>query len=174
MVVGLHYQCIKQEENMPKIKSCDCESSIIFELNLHNGKGFIYDKEQADYLNWVPYDFFLNVVKTKYILKELTFSLEGIKTFIGRLQTVIEERNKKREYEEYEYCSTEAEFRIYLQNTEDYYETEIVLIKLWINAACLEDAGSGYSIGFDFIVKYEDLKKFTRELEKQLNEILKS
>lgn len=158
---------------MPKIKSCDWNSSITFELNLHNGKGFIYDKSQADYLNWIPYEFLLTVEKDNYILTGMAFSLEGIKIFLSRLQSVIDERNITREYKEHSYCGSEGEFRICLENTDDYYEDVIVLIKLWINAACLENVGSGYSIGFDFIIKYEDLKRFTEELMNELTEILK-
>ncbi|MBR3607346.1 MAG: hypothetical protein IKL51_07220 [Lachnospiraceae bacterium] len=158
---------------MPKIKSYDWESSITFELNLKDGKGLIYDKNQADYLNWIPYDFYLIVRNNMYILEGMTFSLEGIKTFLLRLQSVIDERNIKKEYVEYEYCASEAEFSIYLKNTDDYYEDEIVLTKLWINAAYLENAGSGYCIGFDFIIRYEDLKVFTEELKKELNEIVR-
>lgn len=158
---------------MPKIKSCDWKSSITFELNLHNGKGFIYDKSQADYLNWIPYEFLLTVKEDNYILTGMAFSLEGIKIFLSRLQSVIDERNITREYKEYSYCGSEAEFTIYLENTDDNYDDVIVLVKLWINAACLENAGSGYSIGFDFIIKYEDLKRFTEELMNELTEILK-
>ena len=128
---------------MPKIKSCDWKSAIAFELSLHKGKGFIYDKSQADYLNWIPYEFCLTVEKNKYILKNMTLSLEGIKTFLHRLQSVIEERSVTKKYEEYEYCGCEAEFAIYMQNMDDHYEYEIVHIKLWINAACLESTVGG-------------------------------
>ena len=158
---------------MSKINSCDWESSITFELNLYNGNGFIYDKSQADYLNWIPYEFLLTVKEDNYILTGMAFSLEGIKIFLSILQSVIDERNITREYKEHSYCGAEAEFRICLENTDDYYEDVIVLVKLWINAACLENASSGYSIGFDFIIKYEDLKTFTEELMNELNEILK-
>lgn len=77
-----------------------------------------------------------------------------------------------KDYKEYEYCSTENEFCIYLKNTDDHFEYDIVLVKVWINAACLADMGSGYSIGFDFMVKYEELKKFTAELQDELSDIL--
>lgn len=157
---------------MPKIASCDWEKSITFELRLHNGKGFSYDENQADYLNWIPYDFLLTVREKECGFRNATFSLEGLKNFLDRLQTVIEERNITKEYAEYEYWSTEAEFGICLENTEDYYEFEIVLVKLWVNAACLEDMGSGYSVGFQFIVKYEELKRFTTELKDELDDIL--
>lgn len=158
---------------MAKIKSCDWKSSITFELNLHKGKGFIYDKSQADYLNWIPYEFLLKVEKDNYIVTGMAFSLEGIKIFLSRLRSVIDERNITQEYKEHSYCGAEAEFTICLKNTDDFYEDVIVLVKLWINAACLENAGSGYSIGFDFIIKYEDLKRFTEELMNELTEILK-
>ena len=49
---------------------------------------------------------------------------------------------------------------------------DIVHVKVWINAACLAAMGSGYSIRFDFIVKYEELKKFTAELQDELSDIL--
>ena len=85
---------------------------------------------------------------------------------------MIDERNITREYKEYSYCGSEAEFTIYLENTDGNYDDVIVLVKLWINAACLENAGSGYSIGFDFIIKYEDLKRFTEELMKKYYDVL--
>ena len=160
---------------MAKIKSCDGQSSITFELNLHNGEGFIYDKSQADYLNWIPYNFLLTVEKNNYILDRpgIAFSLEGIKIFLSRLQAVIDERNITREYKEHSYTGSEAEFTICLENTDDNYEYEIVLVQLWINAACLENEGAGYSIGFNFMIKYEDLKRFREELMDELTEILK-
>ena len=157
---------------MPKIESCDWEKSIVFELSLHNKAGFIYDKNQADYMNWIPYNFSLAVREKEYAFQDAAFSLEGLKTFLSRLQAVIEEKDITKEYKEYEYYSTEAEFGIYLKNTDDHFTYDIVLVKIWINAACLENMGAGYSIGFEFIVKYGDLKKFRIELQQELSHIL--
>lgn len=159
---------------MPSIENYYYTDTIIrLELNLHKGEGFIYQKGQEEYLDWIPYDFELVIGKSKYVLQDRTFSLEGIKIFFKKIRAVIEEKNVTDTYRKYTFCSSENEFEISLKNTNDYFEKEIVLIEVWINGACLTEKSSSYSIGYRFIIKFETLQQFLKELEVQLEDLLK-
>lgn len=116
-------------------------------------------------LNWLS--------EKKYILQDRTFSLEGLKIFLNKMKAVIDEKNRTNIYEKYSYVSSENEFEICLKNTNDYFEEEIVLAEVWINGACLSENSSGYSIGYRFIIKFETLEQFLRDLELQLENLLR-
>lgn len=68
---------------MPKIKSYYYKPSIELVLNLYE-EGLIYEKEQEDYLNWIPYKLELAVEKDKHVIDGISFSLEGLKCFIKK------------------------------------------------------------------------------------------
>lgn len=169
---------------MPILQNYVGDAGVIkLEFDLHNGDGFFFDKDESDYLNWIPYELNLTVGKDKYMLKDYSLSLEGLKCFLCELQAVLDEkdvtktcveykRDKSKEYEEHYYCGCEAEFTITLRNTEDFFDKEIVLIEVWISSACLPEPYSGYSIGYRFNITYENLEQFTKDLKKQLKEII--
>ncbi|MGN0474292.1 MAG: hypothetical protein ACI4IJ_04300 [Acutalibacteraceae bacterium] len=100
---------------MPIIKEYFNNPSIEFELNLNKGRGFVFDKNNPDYLNWIPYEFRLTVENENYILNGIEFSLLGLKNFIKKITYVIDERKITTEYNEVEYCGCENEFRIKLK-----------------------------------------------------------
>lgn len=157
---------------MPIIENYHYTDTMIrLELNLHKGEGFIYEKSQEEYLTWIPYDFELIVGKNRYTLRDSTFSLEGLKTFLNKIRSVIDEKNRTNIYKEYSYTSSENEFEISLENTNDHFEEEIVLTEVWINGAYLPENSSGYSIGYRFIIKFKALEQFLKELELQLENL---
>ena len=159
---------------MPIIENYYYTDTIIkLELNLHKGEGFIYQKGQEEYLDWIPYDFELVIGENKYVLRNRTFSLEGLKILLNKMRAVIDEKNKTNMYRKYRYCSSENEFEISFENTNDYFEKEIILTEVWINGACLSENSSGYSIGYRFIVKFEILEEFLKGLEMQLESLLR-
>ena len=53
---------------MPVIRNYCHKPVIELELNLCDGEGFIYDKNQKDYLNWIPYKFRITDGKNEYEL----------------------------------------------------------------------------------------------------------
>ncbi|HIT88353.1 MAG TPA: hypothetical protein IAB62_11875 [Candidatus Coprocola pullicola] len=152
---------------------CD-KSTIELELNLHDGKGFIYEKNQEDYLNWIPYKLSLTVGANQYILDDMSFSLEGLKCFLNKMQKVLDERNTTNEYQIVSYCGSENEFEISFQNTDDYFEDLIIHTEIWVNAACMPIPQSGYSVGYKFNIKYKDLEQFVKDLKNQLISLLKN
>ncbi|MFG6351547.1 MAG: hypothetical protein K1W21_08035, partial [Oscillospiraceae bacterium] len=127
---------------------------------------------QEDYQNWIPYKFSLSVAKSQYVLDGLTFSLEGLKCFLGKMQFVINEKLKTSDYNIVSYCGAENEFEIVFQNTDDYFEDEIVHMQVWLNSAYLSEAQSGYAIGYKFDIRYCDLKLFAEDLRLQMNDLL--
>lgn len=157
---------------MPIIKEYFTKSSIEFELNLNNSKGFIFAKNIPDDLCWIPYNIILTVENEKYTIDGLAFNLIGLKNFIRKIRYVIDERNITTEYCEVEYCGGENEFRIKLKNIEDDFENKRVIIEIWLNGCFIKNYSIGYDIGFRFIAKYEDLKSFLLDLQLQLNDLL--
>ena len=157
---------------MSKLLCCDINANIEFELIFNDGEGYIYDKNNEDYLNWIPYKFRLSVGRNKYEIQGFELSLVSIKSFFEILESVVDERKYEQEYKEYEYCATEGEFTIYIKNTDEHYINDVITIKIWINSACLENAGSGYFLGFEFVVKSEDLSIFLKELINEVNKII--
>lgn len=181
---------------MAIIKNYSDKHSIEWEINLKPEIGLIYDATQEDYNNWVPYEFRLKVDDKIYIPTgiSLAFSFYGFKYFMKQLQYLVDEK------EEYcrthnitmtygndvtkksvdimyshpviSFCGEDNEFTIYLQNVEDYFPEEIVDISLWINAGYLEGTSGEYSIGFKFMAKYNDIKIFMDELQKQFKDIV--
>lgn len=65
---------------MPKIKNYYEEPVIELNLNLYE-EGMIYEKEQEDYLNWIPYKLELTVGKDKHVIDGISFGLQGLKIF---------------------------------------------------------------------------------------------
>ena len=159
---------------MPIIKNYCDESAIEMELNLHRGEGFIYDKNQEDYLNWIPYKLILKVGNCRYILDDMEFSLEGLKCFLNKIQFIINERKLSTEYESVSYCGAENEFEIIFQNADDYFEDLIIHTQIWINGAFMPIPQSGYSVGYKFNIKFSDLEKFECDLREQLKNLLQS
>lgn len=162
-----------QEGEMPIIKNYSDKPTIELELNLHSGKGFVYEKNQNDYLNWIPYKLKLIAGKDNYELDNMAFSLEGLKCFLGKMQAIIKERNESTKYEIISYCGPENEFEILFQNTDDYFEDLIIHTEVWMNAAYLPIPQSGFSVGYKFNIKFKDLEKFAEDLKKQLQRLLK-
>ncbi len=156
---------------MPKIKSYYYKPSIELVLNLYE-EGLIYEKEQEDYLNWIPYKLELAVEKDKHVIDGISFSLEGLKCFIKKMEYVLNERNISSEYEKISYCGPEAEFEIIFQNKDDYWEDRIIDTEVWLNAAVIEMQQGGYFLGYKFNIKFEDLKQFVRELKEKLQALL--
>lgn len=159
---------------MPVIRNYCHKPVIELELNLCDGEGFIYDKNQKDYLNWIPYKFRITDGKNEYELDEMSFSLEGLKCFLNKIDMALNERNITTEYKRIEYCGSENEFEIVFQNVDDYYEDLIIETEVWVNAACLPIQQPGYSIGYQFIIRLKDLEKFSEDLKEQLKKLLES
>lgn len=159
---------------MPKFKNYCDEPVIELELNLHGGKELIYDKNQADYLNWIPYILTLTVGKQKYVLDDMSFSIEGLNCFFYKMQYILSERSSTTEYKAVDYCGSENEFEIIFRNVDDYFEDLIIQTEIWINAACLPVSQSGYLVGYKFNIKYNDLEQFVKDLRKQLQALLQN
>lgn len=102
---------------MPVIKNYCHKPVIELELNLYDGEGFIYDKNQKDYLNWIPYIFRISDGKNKYELNHMSFSLEGLKCFLNKMDMVLNERNITPEYKRIEYCGSEGELFLKIGDT---------------------------------------------------------
>lgn len=156
---------------MPKIKNYYDKPVIELDLNLYE-EGMIYEKEQEDYLNWIPYKLELVIGNDKHVIDGISFSLEGLKCFIKKMEYVLNERNISREYEKISYCGSEAEFEILFQNKDDYCEDIIIDTELWMNAAVIEMRQAGYFLGYKFNIRLEDLKQFVKELKEQLQELI--
>jgi hypothetical protein len=156
---------------MPEIKSYYYKPSIELVLNLYE-EGLIYEKEQEDYLNWIPYKLELAVGKDKHVIDGISFSLEGLKCFIKKMEYVLNERNISSEYEKISYCGPEAEFEIIFQNKDDCWEDIIIGTEVWLNAAVIEMQQGGYFLGYKFNIRLKDLKQFVRELKEQLQALL--
>ncbi len=156
---------------MPEIKSYYYKPAIELVLNLYE-EGLIYEKEQEDYLNWIPYKLELAVGKDKHVIDGISFSLEGLKCFIKKMEYVLNERNISSEYEKISYCGPEAEFEIIFQNKDDCWEDIIIGTEVWLNAAVIEMQQGGYFLGYKFNIRLKDLKQFVRELKEQLQALL--
>ncbi len=156
---------------MPKIKNYYYKPAIELSINLYE-EGMIYEKDQEDYLNWIPYKLELVVGKDKHVIDGISFSLEGLKCFIRKMEYVINERNISGEYEKISYCGPEAEFEILFQNKDDYWEDIIIDTEVWLNASVIEMRQGGYSLGYKFNISIEDLKQFVKELKEQLQELI--
>lgn len=172
---------------MPQLEEY-LDNNIKFELN-------IYKKDKST-LEWIPYSLELTVVKEKYIINEYEVQRTSIDKWLGNMQQLIDERKKYNyidketnksistvpssekteimvEYQEFEFSSDEAEFVIKMYNTEDFWDDVIAFFEIWMNSACVLGKPPGHDIGFRFIVKYDDIRKFYDSLKKQYEEILK-
>lgn len=156
---------------MPKIKNYYDKPAIGLDLNLYE-EGMIYEKDQEDYLNWIPYKLELAVGNDKHVIDGISFSLEGLKCFIKKMEYVLNERNISSEYKKISYCGPEAEFDILFQNKDDHWEDIIIDIEVWLNGAVIERQQAGYFLGYKFNIRLEDLKQFVKELKEQLQELI--
>ena len=164
---------------MAIIKNFYTPQQIVFVFELIRSDSLIYKKDQADYLNWFPCDFRLYVEDKLYSFRYYpTLSLEGLKNFIKIMEDIVKEKeafseskNPDMEFKEYEYCATEGEFTIILQNMDEEGE-DIVKTILWLNAAYYAGDSVGYYQGFRFSVSLKDLKTFLLNIRNQLNEII--
>lgn len=164
---------------MAIIRNFYTPQQIVFAFELIRSDSLIYKKDQADYLNWFPCDFRLYVEDKLYSFRKcLTLSLEGLKNFIKIMEDIVKEKeafpgskNPDMEFKAYEYCATEGEFTIILQNMDEEGE-DIVEITLWLNAAYYAGDSVGYYQGFRFYVTLKDLKTFLLNIRNQLNEII--
>lgn len=165
---------------MAIIKNFCSTQQIIFYFELIKSKSLIYRSNQADYLNWFPCEFKLCVEEKVYsFLENPTLSLEGIKSFIKIFENVIMEKKETLKgkycdvkFKIFEYCATEGEFTIALQNTQNYFEEDAVEMTIWLNAAYYKGDSVGYFQGFRFFVSLNDLKVFSVTLQRQLDELL--
>lgn len=165
---------------MAVIKNFHSPQQIVFSLELIKSKNLVYEKDQADYLNWFPCDFRLYVENKLYSFFECPIlSLEGLKNLLKIFGDIVEEKevffrsvNSNIEFKTFEYCATEGEFTIIFKNTNDEYEEEIVETTLWLNAAYYAGDSVGYYQGFRFFVSLKDLKIFGINIQNQLDELI--
>lgn len=161
---------------MAKINNFHEPHQIIFEINLINNGQFIYDKKQADYLNWIPCRVKLTAEEKVYTFQDIiTLSLEGLKNFLMIFQELQNENNsipKKLEnsekYKTYEYYATEGEFIIEFKNIADNYDGDLVMVVLWMHMGACSPTSQAYFQGFRFWVSFRELEIFFMEINEQL------
>lgn len=158
---------------MPKIKNSYISKKITLEMNLVRTKSLIYEKDQADYLNWFPMVLSLQVEDEIYTFEYLpTISLEGMKYLFSIVDNMIVERRKLSSIKNYRssvfrWGATEGEFSFVFENIIE----EFVSIELWLNIASMKKEYAGYNIGFDFSVISEEFIEFIAQLKNQLYEL---
>lgn len=165
---------------MAFIKNFYSPQQIVFYFDLIISEHLIYKSNQADYLNWFPCDFKLCVEEKVYsFLDYPTLSFEGLKNFMSIFENILEEKrkysdepHKNVEFRTFEYCATEGEFCIALENAKDNVDKDIVEVTVWMNAAYYDGASAGYYQGFRFYVSLEDLKVFLINIQNELEEII--
>lgn len=164
---------------MPKIKNIHMPHQITLRFDLVKNDSFIYNKENEDYLNWIPCDIKVLVEDKIYDFEYIpTLSLEGLKNLIKICDDLIIEKNTtmKQEdldtYKNFEYYSTEGEFIISFRNIEDEDEEPIVETAIWINMAACIGSSDGYFTGFRFWVSLRELEAFFKEIKKQLSNLI--
>ena len=156
---------------MPKITNL-WGKQITFQFDLINTESFIYDKNNEDYLNWIPCDIKLFEGEEMYtFIHHPTLSIEGLKNFFQRFNSLMQEReNNPDPYSEryFEYCATEGEFIISFRNGSDEGDQAIVEMLILFNIAACPGISHGYFKGFSFSVDLNELKMFFDEIKKQL------
>lgn len=147
-------------------------------------------KEKPD---WIPYSLELTVENERYIINEFSICQKSVEELLEVFKNIIEERaeftdydessNKsistvpfseriQIEYDEFEFLSDECEFKLKVQNIEDYYDDIIVIFQIWLNSAAVLGKRQGYFIGYDFNVTYDGIQTFYNSLKKQYEKII--
>ena len=172
---------------MPKLKKFklqyDCDN-LLFEFNLLN-----YKPDKQDGLEWIPYEMKLIVENEEYVIDEFSMHRKNVEQWIDVMQSLIDERknctyydtetgksvstvpNTQRSqvrYQEFDcYLGEELEFEIKMENLEDFWDDIIVDFTIWMKSACIKNRKQGYSIGYNFAVKYDDIREFCHSLNMQ-------
>lgn len=175
---------------MPELKMYElydyCDN-VKFEFNLY--------RKNANDLEWLPYRMKVIVDEATYSIDGFYLHKKMIEVWIAKMQELFKEREKYTffdenagksistvtdsrkemvlmEYQNMECCwGEELEFEIQMQNTEDYRDEIFVDFEIWLKAAAVTEIKQGYSIGFRFNVKYDDVKTFCDCLKKQYEEL---
>lgn len=175
---------------MPELKMYklynDC-ANVKFEFNLY--------RKNVNDLEWIPYKMKIIVEEETYSIGGFSLHKKMIETWIAKMQELFKERERYTffdkaigksistvpdsekemilmEYQKMECCwGEELEFEIQMQNTEDYRDEIFVNFEIWLKSAAITDRKQGYSIGFHFIVKYDDVRAFCDCLKKQYEEL---
>ena len=176
---------------MPELKMYklynDC-ANVKFEFNLYH--------DNTDDVEWIPYRMNLTVEKETYSIEGFSLHKKMIEAWIAKMQELFKEREKYTffdkaagksistvpdsekemilmEYQNMECCwGEELEFEIQMQNTEDCRDEIFVDFEIWLKAAAIIERQQGYSIGFRFTVKYDDVRTFCDCLKKQYEELI--
>ena len=166
---------------LPILQGFPEASNIELKLNLHNGSGYVYDPECADYLNWIPYDLEMIANKQKYSITGAEFSLEGLKSFLNKTQALIDtyelaiKHNSTslltHDNDHFFYTSTEGEYEINFTIFEDSFLDEVMMVEIWLNASCIEKQTVYHYVGYRFMCKFIDLKRFLSGLCDQLDSL---
>lgn len=176
---------------MPKLKMYqvynDCDN-VMFQFDL-------YPKNADDDLEWIPYRLNLTVDKDVCSIDGFSLHEKMIEEWITKMEELIKERENytffdktvgksistvpdsekemiMMKYQNIE-CSLgeELEFEIQMHNTEDYWDDIIVIFEIWLKSGVIKERKQGYSIGFRFAVKYDDIRTFCDCLKKQYKEL---
>lgn len=164
---------------MAKIKNVHEPRQIELEIDLIKNKQFIYDKDQADYLNWIPCKVKLTAEGKLYTFQDIiTLSLEGLKNFLMIAQELEIENNSiprkienSEKFKTFEYYATEGEFIIEFKNIAEEDE-ELVLIVLWMHMGVCSPTSHAYFKGFRFWVSFKELEIFFMEIKKELYDLI--
>ena len=176
---------------MPELKMYElynyCDN-VKFEFNLY--------QKNTDDVEWIPYRMKLTVDKETYSIEGFCLHKKMIEAWIAKMQELFKEREKYTffdkaagksistvpdsekemilmEYQNMECCwGEELEFEIQMQNTEDCRDEIFVDFEIWLKAAAVIERQQGYSIGFRFTVKYDDVRTFCDCLKKQYEELI--
>lgn len=164
---------------MPKIHNFYFPTHTILQFDFINGPGYIFDRSQSDYMNWVPVNFQLILPSEQLtFLRPPTLSIESIRLLIAYMNSLFQERESvgshqgfNYPFKRFDFTATEGEFSISLQNIFDYYESDLVSLTVWMNMACCIPCGEGLEKGARFCVLLDELKQFYTELLVQLNKL---
>ena len=164
-----HYSCLEYG------------TRIVLEINLKKNNDFDFCPNRADYLNWIPFEFILQIGENEsYVYPEAfgaTFSLEELKYFFRGIEILIQEIKSKDPDDEkiLDPSKPTKVFRFYTLET--YFGIEfvdgyggLIGVSVWVTIGLIPNwEGSGFKRGFSYTVNLVDLEKFKDELQKQLS-----
>ena len=153
---------------MPKLINDD--SNVLLQIELISNEYLDFEKGRSDNMNWIPFEFLLNVngEKIQYSSDVLTaLSVREIKYLLTKLKNIINLKTQHYKFEDFGYITDDCLFELKLYDT---YENNLIYLEIWLNMASLTNGKIyGFSKGFRFIVTLDSLVDFAVELEKQFN-----
>lgn len=150
--------------------------NIVLKIELVKNEYFDYQNEREDNLNWIPFEFELNicnevVMYSPDVIK--TFSLVELRYFIKKLKNVcIEKKNSTNDNISFVFMNREHHFEIKIYDSK---EDNFLYLDIWINMGDLTNGKIyGFSKGYRFIAFVDQIMNFAIVLEKQLENLLKN